>query len=163
MNDWTTAPSHGLRWAYVGGPADDARDLMRVIDYVAVFFPVTAVALGLQESILQWADLFGIKDQVQDIVWVLRAASGANEVATSALVWSSINVESGIAAVGSLAAALPVAGAVAAVVLSLSGGDDEEKQKARRKRIQAQVQHLRVRLSLKDFAGEQRSAAADAR
>lgn len=154
-------PYVGVLRSYVGNSAEDARDVVRLIDDVAAYFPVTAIALSLQDSIFKWAELFGIKDQVEYIVYALRAAGGIG--GTVAAAGSSAAVSAGIGSAGALSVALPVAAAVVALFAFLSSDDGEEKQNQKLKVAQARISHLRDRLTLADFSSEQRTAASDAR
>lgn len=126
-----------------------------------------AWVLALQDEIFKWADELGVGDQVREVVYDIRtleymqpvaaplaagiAAQAGNPAAGAAAGASALSIVGGVAALGAAAVVVGVADAL------FGGGSDAEQ--AAIKAAQAQVLHLRDRLTLAQFATEQDETA----
>ncbi len=122
--------------------------------------PVMQEAIDLLDKVYWTADKLGVGPEVRTAITAIRGAEYAG-VAASAIVPASAaaagtGVFLGIGAV----AALGAIGAIGAALGAIFGGGDDEAADKARKRAQAEVLHLRDRLTIADFAAEQDEAAA---
>jgi hypothetical protein len=134
--------------------------------------PVMNTALRILDKIFLIADDAGVGDEVRQSVYAIRTLSYATTLAPGILpvagtaaiasVGGAATAASASASVLTIAGAasiLGAAGLVAGIASAIFGGGDDEEANKRIKRAQAQVLHLRDRLTLADFAAEQDAAS----
>jgi hypothetical protein len=149
-----------------GGLLELSRQGIETTDAVVqdLDIPVMSNALDLMDDVFTIADDLGIGSQVRQAVYGLRGAEYATSVISSTplgvstaatAAYAGENVLTGLGGMAALGAIGLVIGIVA--LLDPFGDDDAEKKRA--KKAQAEVLHLRDRLTLQDFASEQDGAA----
>lgn len=134
--------------------------------------PVMNTALKILDKIFLIADDAGVGDEVRQSVYAIRTLSYATTLAPGILpvagtaaiasvggTATAASASASVLTIAGGAAILGAAGLVAGIASAIFGGGDDEEAQKRIKRAQAQVLHLRDRLTLADFAAEQDAAA----
>lgn len=117
--------------------------------------PIMQTALDLLDKVYAIADGLGVGPEVRAAITAIRGAEYAGGVASAVVGPAATGAAAGIfVGIGGIAA-LGAIGVVALALSELFGGGDEEAADKARKRAQADVLHLRDRLTLAEFAAEQ--------
>lgn len=122
--------------------------------------PVMQEALDLLDKVYWTADQLGVGPEVRTAITAIRGAEYAGVAASAVVPASAAAAGTGVFLGIGAVAALGAVGAIGAALGALFGGGDDEAAQAAVKRAQAEVLHLRDRLTVSELAAEQDDAAS---